>query len=543
VTVMVDVLIAGGGPVGMFLAAELGLAGVPTLVVDPRGDLTEADSPELRAVNTRTVHTLELRGLREELGETVEAASLGIGQRIAWLRETCGEQAAAAGEATVALLRRADGMKGHFGMLPFIDQTGEFKDLAVIPVSYASLIGIFERRARQYGVEFWQDSTVVDAKADEGGVVAELGDGREVRASYLVGADGGRSVVRKRSDFPFTGTGPTMFACGGELVAVADRSELPAGTTRTPAGVLMVDVVPGQIVAIEFDVAEPPARSRPTVGELQESIRKVSGIPVVVTDVLHPFRYTDNARQAATYRRGPVLLAGDAAHVHSPFGSQGLNLGLQDAANLGWKLALVARGLHRESLLDSYTSERHPVAERVLRNSRAQAALMHQNPQVDALREVLGEVFELPQAKQHFVDMLHSLDVRYQTDSGHPLAGAFLSARRVTDETAGYPLAGQLGDGRGLLFGMGSPIPLRELAGPWADRVRVVSVPEPARSGPAALLIRPDGYVAWAADGTSPAGLPAALEFWFGPGKAQGRGRGEAGAAYCGEESSTLRSE
>jgi 2-polyprenyl-6-methoxyphenol hydroxylase-like FAD-dependent oxidoreductase len=505
----------------MFLAVELSLAGVSTLVVDRRRDRMQADSPELRAINTRTVHTLELRGLRERLGEAVEAASLGISQRITWLRETCGEQAAAAGEATVALLGRQGAMKGHFGMLPFIDQTGEFRDLAVVPVSYASLTEIFERQALENGAEFWKESTVVDIKIDDNGVVAELGDRRAVRASYLVGADGGRSVVRKRSGFSFPGTGPSMFACGGEMVAVADRNELPAGTTRTPTGVLIVDVVPGQIVAIEFDVPESPSRSRPTVGELQESIRRVSGIPVVVTDVRHPFRYTDNARQVPTYRQGQVLLAGDAAHVHSPFGSQGLNLGLQDAANLGWKLALVARGLSQESLLDSYTSERHPVAERVLRNSRAQTALMHRNPQVDALRHVLSEAFELPQAKNHFIDMLHSLDVRYEMSSGHPLAGAFLSAPSVTDETCGYPLSGLLHDGRGLLFGMGSRIPLKELARPWADRVRVISVPGPARSGPAALLIRPDGYVAWAANGTPDSTLRTALEFWFGTGKAQ----------------------
>jgi hypothetical protein len=243
-------------------------------------------------------------------------------------------------------------------------------------------------------------------------------------------------------------------------------------------------------MTIEFD-PEPFDRDSPlTAAEFQASLRRVSGQDFTVTAVEQPMRITDHARQASTYRRGRVLLAGDAAHVHSPIGGQGLNLGLQDAANLGWKLALVARGLADPELLDTYSAERHPVGAQVLRDSRAESALLRTDPQTEALRGVLGDVLHNPQAARTLLELSHGLRIRYG-DNNNPLDGTF---------APGAPLL----DGRARYVG-----PAGEVVAPWADRVTV----EPSDGD--GLLIRPDGYIPWA--GTDPSELRAALTRWFGP--------------------------
>jgi 2-polyprenyl-6-methoxyphenol hydroxylase-like FAD-dependent oxidoreductase len=283
-------------------------------------------------------------------------------------------------------------------------------------------------------------------------------------------------MVRRRGGFDFPGTDPSMV--GRLAVAeLADPDVLPPGFMRVEAGMLAVAPPPTPSMVIEFDAASPGRSAELTTEEFEASLRRVSGTAVSVTGISAPMRITDNARQTSTYRRGRVLLAGDAAHVHSPIGGQGLNLGLQDAANLGWKLAVVARGLAPGELLDTYTAERHPVGAQVLRDSRAEDA--------------------------------------------HPLAGGFVPELALS--TAGGPrrVPELLRDGHALLLDLLDSRSLRGCAAGWTDRLTVVTAGSPHADDLSALLVRPDGYVAWA-DGPGPdlEGLRSTLEQRFGPASA-----------------------
>jgi hypothetical protein len=282
---------------------------------------------------------------------------------------------------------------------------------------------------------------------------------------------------------------------------------------------------------VEFD-GPPEDREAPvTAAELQASLRHVSGADVTVTAVLSATRYTDNARQATSYRAGRVLLAGDAAHVHSPFGGQGLNLGLGDAMNLGWKLAAMARGRAPESLLDTYTAERHPIGAWVLDWTRAQVALMRPEPRARALRAVVSDLMETVSGTTYFVKRISGLWQRYdlgaghEQGAGHDLGGGHELTGRSAPDLAlsdGTRLADHLHDGRGLLLDLADDPDLRARADGWPDQVRVLTAACPDRPGLSALLVRPDGFVAWAAgaehtdhvDGRT--GLDAALASWFG---------------------------
>ena len=467
-----DVIVVGGGPTGLLLASELKLAGANPLVLEAAA---ERDRPlralGMRGINARSVQTLALRGLEEPL----RVAQAEVFERLAVsLRDGLVGR-------LVSLARGGRRIRGHFAGLPLVDdEPGDVPGNMLLKQSM--LEDVLAAHARSLGVRIEVGWELADLVEEDDGVVAVAADGRTERARYLVGCDGGRSVVRKLAGIAFPGTDPTM--TGRTAVAeLADPGVVPS-SLRGPGGLVNLTLVPGEIATIEFD-GGPAERDTPmTAEELAGSLRRAGGVDVEVVKIGTAIRYSDNTRQAETYRRGRVLLAGDAAHVHSPIGGQGLNLGLQDAANLGWKLGLVVRGAAPESLLDTYTAERHPVGERVLRNTRAQVALMRPGPQVDALREVLGETLALPDVKARFIDMANGLDIDYAP--GDSPVGRFT------------PVPVDLADGRAVLVGA-------ELPPGYEDRVRAVD-------GDTALLVRPDGYVAWAGS----EGLAEALSTWFG---------------------------
>ncbi|MCO6009297.1 FAD-dependent monooxygenase [Actinoallomurus purpureus] len=505
---MTDVLVVGGGPVGLLLAAELKRAGADPLVLEAADGIERRTrSLGLRSLNTRSNQTLALRGLLEPL---LDAQWAMFDQIAADSAPDRADQVALLVSAVRQGLAR-----GHFSGLPLLEDAGKQGAAADYILLKQHLIErILAEHATALGVPIRSGRQVIDVVDEGTGVRAVLADGTSLHAAYLVGCDGGRSTVRKQSGIDFPGTPPT--ATGRTAVAELADPDAVTSSLRSPGGLLDLSLVPGEIATMEFDGGPTDRDSSLTAEEMEASIRRVSGQKPTVTRLEAGIRYSDNTRLAETYRRGRVLLAGDAAHVHSPMGGQGLNLGLQDAANLGWKLALVVRGRAPERLLDTYTAERHPVAARVLRNTRAQTALMRPGPQVDALREVISEVLEIPDVKQRFIDMANGLDVDYAPQSTYPLVGRFMPALEtdVRNETSAA-----LCQGRGVLLDLKGSTWVHAAADGFADRVQVVS-PRGGAPGFAAVLIRPDGYVAWASPdngSADPAGLADALADWFGP--------------------------
>jgi 2-polyprenyl-6-methoxyphenol hydroxylase-like FAD-dependent oxidoreductase len=366
---------------------------------------------------------------------------------------------------------------------------------------------------------------------DETGVDVGLSDGGSLRAQYLVGCDGGRSVIRKAAGIAFPGWDPSTSAL---IAEVAMREEPELGVRRDERGihglgrleyeirdgeVIYKDEGPVRVMVTEQHVGQ---AGEPTVRELSEALVDVYGTDYGLHDPTWISRFTDMTRQAESYRAGRVLLAGDAAHVHSPAGGQGLNTGVQDAVNLGWKLAQVVHGTSPDSLLDTYHAERHPVGARVLRTTMALVAIMRSDARSEALRDTLSDVLGLDEPRRRLGGMLSGLDIHYDLGEGHPLLG-----RRMPDldlVTADGPrrVSALLHDARPVLLNLGAP-GAADIA-PWADRVRVVDAQHEgawelpvlgAVPAAPAVLIRPDGHVAWVGDPAQP-GLPDALTTWFG---------------------------
>lgn len=506
-----DVLVAGAGPVGLMLAAELRLAGVRVLVVERR---TEPDpAGKAGAINTASAEAFDRRGLLAALRA----------------REVTMKAGAAAGPPGE---RRRPSSVGHFGGIqvpagpvdaddPELRGRGPSWYVQVPQIEVERVLG---QHAAELGIEIRRGVEVLGFDPSGDGVTVHLTGGVDVRAGWLVGCDGGRSTVRKQAGFDFPGTDPTITFRQTEGTVQGAELLGQGGWQYTPTGVYVYGPGPGRVRTVELD--GPPAdRDAPvTAAEMEASLRRVSGADVRVTEVTSGTRFTDNARQATTYRRGRVLLCGDAAHVHSPFSGQGLNLGIGDAVNLGWKLAATVHGWAPEGLLDSYTSERHPIGAWVLDWTRAQVAVMRGDAYSGALRGVVTDFLGTRDGATYYVKRISGLWQRYDLGHGHPLVGAAVPDLRLDDGSRLFDHAHQ---GRALLVDLAGDDRLAAVAKRYGDRVQLVrGVPAGADAGAgvSALLVRPDGFVAWAsADGADAAdgaddqaGLEAALTRWLG---------------------------
>ncbi|MGV3758975.1 MAG: FAD-dependent monooxygenase [Actinomycetota bacterium] len=484
-------VIAGGGPTGLMLAGELALAGVDVVIVEPRAT-QEVDGSRAGGLHARTIEVLDQRGIAERF---LEAGQVMQVQGFAWVP-----------------LDISDFPSRH----PY--------GLALPQSRFEPILADW---VAELGVPTLRERSVVGFAQDDAGVDVELSDGTTIRASYLVGCDGGRSVVRKAAGIDF----PGVEASTSWLIAEVEMDGEPElGLRRDPDGnhALGRRSPDGPFSVV---IMEPAAEhdGRPTLEELRAAIVGVWGSDFGLRRATWISRFTDMARQAATYRQGRVLLAGDAAHVHPPQGGQGLNTGVQDAVNLGWKLAQVVQGTSPAELLDTYHAERHPVGARVLHNTMAQVAVMRPDDRSRALLETVTELLAMDEPRRRIAGMMSGLDITYDLvttsdlGEGHPLLG-----RRMPDldlQTADGPtrVAALLHRARPVLLELDGSGQV-DLAG-WADRVRRVEARFDGRwelpvvgevPAPAAVLVRPDGHVAWAGD-PADGSLRAALATWFGP--------------------------
>jgi flavin-dependent dehydrogenase len=354
---------------------------------------------------------------------------------------------------------------------------------------------------------------------DDAGVDVELSDGRSLRAQYLVGCDGGRSLIRKAAGIEFAGWDPTT----SNLIANVQMVEEPKwGLGRDGVGVHSLSRSEDGQVRVLVAEQHVGHRGEPTLRDLSEALVTAYGTDYGVHSPTWLSRFTDMSRQAASYRERRVLLAGDAAHVHYPVGGQGLQIGVQDAVNLGWKLARVVKETSPESLLDTYHAERHPVAARVLRNTMAQTALLRADERTEALRDTVSELLSMDETRKRFGAMMSGLDIRYDLGEGHPLLGRCMPDLDLGTASGPLRVFTLLHDARPVLLNLGEPGGFDIT--PWADRVQLINAKYAgvwelpvlgAVTAPTAVLIRPDGHVAWVGDGTD-TGLRDALTTWFG---------------------------
>jgi len=478
------VVIAGGGPTGLMLAGELALAGVDVVVVERRTS-QDLDGSRAGGLHARTIEVLDQRGIAERF--------VSAGQE-------------------------------H----PKLGFSGILLDISDFPTPHSCVLALWQSHIErilagwvgELGVPILRGCEVVGFAQDDTGVDVALSGGPPLRAEYLVGCDGGRSLIRKAAGIDFPGLDPST----SWMIAEVEMDEEPElGFRRDSAGQHAIgrrdDGEPIRVVLTERHLEH---TGDPSMSELREALVAVYATDYGLRRASWISRFTDMARQAASYRLGRVLLAGDAAHVHPPHGGQGLNTGVQDAVNLGWKLAQVVNQTSPDSLLDTYHAERHPVGARVLRTTMAQVALSIPGDRHQALRDTMTELLRMDEPRRHIAAMLSGLDIHYDLGEGHPLLG-----RRMPDldlHTAHGPrrVFTLQHDARPVLLNLGQPGGFDISA--WASRVRLVDARHDGVwelpvlgeiAAPRAVLIRPDGYVAWAGDLTDPE-LPHALATWFG---------------------------
>lgn len=479
------VVIAGGGPTGLMLSGELALAGVDVVILERRPGQSLVGS-RAGGLHSRGIEILDQRGIAERFlaeGQTAQTTRL----------------------ATSVL------------------------DIGDFPTRHPYGLGLWQNHVErilaewvgELGVPIRYGHEVTGFAQDGAGVDVQMAGGRSLRAQYLVGCDGGRSPVRKAAGIDFPGWEATI----STLIAEVEMAEEPElGIRHSDVGISginpMGDGGPMRVVVAERELE---GGDEPTLDELSEALVAVYGTDFGLHSPTWISRFNDSTRQAASYREGRVLLAGDSAHINYPAGGQGMQNGLFDAVNLGWKLAQVVNGTSPEGLLDSYQAERHPATARVLQHTMAQTALQRPGPRIEAVRDTIDELMAMDEPRSHVAALIAGLDVRYDLGEGHPLLG-----RRVPDldlRTAAGPLRvyALLHQARPALLNLGEPGAIG--IAPWADRVQLVDADYdgtwelPAIGevpAPTAVLIRPDGHVAWVGDGTD-RGLAEALTTWFGP--------------------------
>ncbi|HJP59424.1 MAG TPA: FAD-dependent monooxygenase [Gemmatimonadaceae bacterium] len=476
------VLIAGGGPTGLMLAAELTLAGVDVAIVERRPNQDLAGS-RAGGLHSRTIEVFDMRGIADRFlsqGQTMQIVG--------------------------------------FNMVRL--------DMSDFPSRHPYGLALFQNRIEQIlaewvaelGVRIYRSREVTGFAQDDSGVDVQVSDGKVLRADYLVGCDGGRSIVRKTAGIDFPGSEPTT---SWMIAEVETTEELPAfrETAAGKHGIGKGDRGHARMVLTEREVKPGP---EPTLEELKETLIDIYGTDFGVHSPIWISRFTDMTRQAATYRDRRVLLAGDAAHVHPPIGGQGLNIGVQDAVNLGWKLAQVANRSSPADLLDTYHAERHPVAARVLKNTIAQSALRRSDDPTKALGDYIAEFLTVDELRKRLAAEMSGLGICYDLGEGHPLLGRRMPDLDLMTEKGAVRVFSLLHDAAPVLISFAERGTID--IGPWSDRVRSIEAQYngawelPAIGvvpAPHAVLIRPDGYVAWVGDGRT-AELTDALTKWFG---------------------------
>lgn len=491
-----EVVIVGGGPTGLMLAGELALAGVDVAVLERREDQSLAGS-RAGGLLARTLEVFDQRGIVDRFLQA-------------------GQIAQVTGFATLRL------------------------DISDFPTRHPYGLGLWQNHierilaewVHELGIDVQYGNEVVSFEEDDEGVDVRVSGGRALRARYLVGCDGGRSLVRKTAGIDFPGWDPTI----SNLIAQVEMTEEPElGVRRDENGTHAFGKVDyeirdgkvvyrkGGLVSVMLTEERVGATTEPTLEDLRERLVAVFGTDYGLKRATWISRFTDMARQAAGYRKGRVLLAGDAAHIHYPVGGQGLNTGVQDAVNLGWKLAQVVKGRSPESLLDTYHHERHPVGAEVLRNTMAQVALTRTDDRTEALREITSELLQMEEPRKRIAGMMSGLDIRYYFGEGHPLLGRRMPDLDLIAQDGPITVYTLLHEARPLVVNLREPDSLDVT--PWQDYVRSINashggnweLPVIGRvEEPAAVFIRPDGHVAWVGDG-SDEGLAEALEMWAGP--------------------------
>lgn len=483
------VLIAGGGPTGLMLAGELALAGVDVAIVERRAT-QELVGSRAGGLHSRSIEVLDQRGIADRFvsqGQTYPVV--------------------------------------HYHLLSL--------DMSDCPTRHNYVLGLWQNHIERILAEWigelpvtiYRDREVTGFSQDASGVDVEISDGEILRAEYLIGCDGGRSLIRKLAGIEFPGWEPTI----SWLIAEVETAEEPKwGFLQNAAGTHGIGKGANGGARIVITEAQVRTDGEPTLRDISEALVALYGTDFGVHSPTWISSFNDMTRQAATYRNKRVLLAGDAAHVHPPVGGQGLNMGVQDAVNLGWKLAQVIKGTSPETLLDTYHAERHPVAARVLRNTMSQIALSRMDERSKALRDTVAELFSMEEPRKRIAAMMSGLDIRYElgpvdSDKKHPLLGRRMPDLEVSTAERSLRIFSLMHKARPVLLNLGEPGGVD--IGAWADRVQLVDAKYsgpwelPAIgvvTSPSAVLIRPDGYVAWVGE-QNREGMVEALTTWFGP--------------------------